>query len=152
MEEWRTVPGWEKYEVSDLGRVRRKGALGFLKQHPNEKGYLRVVLSDMPRQKHVKVHRIVFHAFAGYAPPELNHKDLDKAHCAFSNLEPSDRLHNAAHAKTNGCYDKMRRTGPPYVKPRSFDRRSCERCGAEYQGRRDKPTRFCSRDCANLRR
>jgi hypothetical protein len=65
-EEWRTVPGHEKYRVSNLGRVM--GPICELKQRPNPEGYLTVCISAKPKKKMPSVHSLVLSAFVGPRP------------------------------------------------------------------------------------
>ncbi len=108
-EEWRPVVGWEGiYSVSDLGRIRRDVA-GRRRQPPAgfiitpariSSGYLKVGLSDGPRQEQATVHSIVAAAFIGPRPPghDVNHKDGNKHHNAATNLEYVSRAANMLHA------------------------------------------------------
>lgn len=81
-EEWRPIPGEEHYQVSDLGRIRRRlkksGRLKVLNPTPNKKlGYIVVCLgcdckpANRPR-KLVYLHRLVLEAFVG--PPPFGHE------------------------------------------------------------------------------
>jgi len=65
-ENWKPIPDYEGlYEISDLGRIRslvyKKPRI--LKQHPNEKGYMKVKLSKDGQSKNYKVARLVLSAF-----------------------------------------------------------------------------------------
>jgi NUMOD4 motif len=77
--EWRTVPGWHAYEVSDddLAQVRsvprrlsdgRRCGGTVLKQSFDRKRYRYVTLADGKRQQRVPVHKLVMAAFAGERP------------------------------------------------------------------------------------
>lgn len=99
-EEWRTVPGYEEYEVSNLGRVRClnfnkiKGNVRVLKQCKISKGYLKVSL----RRKRMFVHRLVALAFLPIPKeieiPEVNHIDENKENNRVENLEWLSRKDN----------------------------------------------------------
>ena len=133
-------------------RARRMLTGNILTPTVTERGYLRVILSDVPRRvKHLKVHRLVFAAFnPGVAFTELNHKNLDKTDNRPENLEPSDRKHNQAHAKANGRYVRPRMERPT---------KACAHCGKVFtqpmRGGNSSPkcwaaARFCSRACSNI--
>lgn len=93
LEEWREVPGFPNYAVSNLGRVR--GARGgILIPYPGQSGYLRIGIS-LGRDGYRRfeyVHRLVLFAFVG--PPaeyeQGHHKDGDKENNALYNLEWCD--------------------------------------------------------------
>jgi len=111
VEEWRSVPGYPAYEVSDDGRVRRRFAKGrwaaghVLSPGRAYSGHLFVILTD--ETGHAKkqfVHRIVAAAFIGPAPFEgamVLHHDDDPTHNLPSNLYWGDRVENARDAKLN---------------------------------------------------
>lgn len=64
--EWRSIPGFSRYEASADGRIRRAGALYPLKQHINDRGRPTVsVADDGDRSRTVYVHRLVALAFHG---------------------------------------------------------------------------------------
>lgn len=107
IEEWRDIPGHEeRYQVSNLGRVRSKN---FRVKHSRWPGQTRPVYGKILKQsfcggpylvigikeqgkKHttkVEVHRLVAAAFIGPCPPKhhTHHKDTDKSNNVASNLE-----------------------------------------------------------------
>lgn len=111
---WKPVPGWEGlYEVSNRGAVRSlRGKGRILKPQRGSKGkgradaqYPRVVFKRTVDGEHiherVRVHRLVWSVFRGPIPEglEVNHKDLDRANAALSNLELLTRKANLAHAR-----------------------------------------------------
>ena len=91
MEKWKAVEGFEAYEVSDLGRIRRRlpgapcGHHGsgpgrakvgqMLKPSPDTKGYLQVGLLKEGKRTTRKVHRLVAEHFVPnpLGLPEVNH-------------------------------------------------------------------------------
>jgi hypothetical protein len=90
-ERWKTIDGFEAYEVSDLGRVRRRlpglacGHHGsgpgrakvgnVLKPCPDTKGYLQLGLQKEGKRTTRKVHRLVAEHFVPnpLGLPEVNH-------------------------------------------------------------------------------
>lgn len=113
-EVWKPCPGYEGYEVSDLGRVRSvdrhllcAGRQRFhrgrvLSGQADARGYVTVILGRNSRRE--LVHRLVAKAFvvpvAGC--DEVNHMDLVKGHNAATNLEWVDRAGNLRHAHQLG--------------------------------------------------
>lgn len=113
-ETWRDISGYEKYEVSNTGKVRskardiidsrgrnghRKGKL--LSQATCRKGYKFVVLYDANlKSKTVKVHRLVAAAFIDnlFDLPQVNHKDGNKSNNHADNLEWCTNQENIIHA------------------------------------------------------
>lgn len=85
-ERWRTVAGFERYEVSSLGRVRnsRTGRLlALMPQHGN--GYLKVHLGRAGQNRLVS--RLVCEAFHGPPPTPTAHAD----HVNFDRKDNSAR-------------------------------------------------------------
>lgn len=108
--EWRTIPGFSRYEVSQFGKVRN--LLGEeISQHENKtsKGtYLTVnIHNDNGERKIRYVHRFVCMAFHGlvdgYEKLDVNHKDLDKHNNYYRNLEWETRSGNVKHAFITGA-------------------------------------------------
>jgi hypothetical protein len=101
--EWRTVPGFERYEVSSLGHVRRGFKL--LKQTKHKAGHLSVTLySDDGDQWRVGVHRLVALAFIGLPPrdkPLACHKNGRPWENVATNLYWGDHIENAADARNH---------------------------------------------------
>ena len=99
MELWRPVPNDSRYEVSDLGRVRRlyktRGPR-ILSPAPNDDGYLKLSLG---RARQEYVHRLVAQAFHGTPnDPDMtvDHVDFDKRHNHARNLRWLTLAQNAA--------------------------------------------------------
>lgn len=119
-EEWRSVPGWPAYEVSNHGRVRRvQPALGatvgaVLKASPATNGYPRVTLCDARsgKPKYRNVHDLVCRAFHGEPPSpehEVAHADGNRTNNYYKNLRWATQsenrldkqLHHRAKKKLN---------------------------------------------------
>src|SRR5271157_2487392 len=91
LEVWRVIEGFEAYEVSNMGRVRRavdgKGGRGGAKAgtlvHPavSKTGYLHLTLFKQSKKHNKYLHRLVAQAFIPNPNnlPEVNHKGKSKA-------------------------------------------------------------------------
>lgn len=126
MERWRAAPGFELYDVSTFGRVRRsvggRGARSgrVLSLVPNADGYLRAMVSvgslakgqRKRKRTSVLVHRLVAVAFIG-DPDDLqvNHLDFDKQNNHVSNLEYVTHQQNIDHAVAAGRFSSTRARG-----------------------------------------
>lgn len=76
--EWKIIEGYENYEVSNFGHVRRNGKI--LSPGVNKK-HLQVGLSKNGKIVHRFVHRLVAEAFIPNPQnlPQINHKDENPA-------------------------------------------------------------------------
>lgn len=101
IEEWRTVPNWDLYEVSSFGRVKGKRRLirrgkneyireeKILKPQKDKHGYYCIWLKQDGKVKNAKVHRLVCEAFIPNpkGKPCVNHKDNNPSNNHVENLE-----------------------------------------------------------------
>ena len=104
IEEWRLIPGWESYEVSTLGKVRRADTGKCLKTHLNDKGYPVAHLRMLGREKQIPVHTAMLTAFVGPKPPnqQAAHGDGNRARSILSNLRWATVRENAADRRLHG--------------------------------------------------
>lgn len=107
METFKAIPGFEdRYEVSDMGNVRRLNktkrypALGLLKPRSHVDGYLFVSFDVDGKQHHFTIHRLVMLAFVGSRPDGMvvNHKSGDKSDNRLCNLEYVTHKQNSQHS------------------------------------------------------
>lgn len=107
MEEiWKTIEGFEDYQVSNHGRVK---SLKYCKERMlnleiNNNGYCRVTLSMNNKVKRFYVHRLVALSFLKHEKSRLiiNHKDSVKTNNNINNLEFVNYLENRCHSNING--------------------------------------------------
>jgi hypothetical protein len=96
-EQWRVIADFPNYEVSDLGRIRRrtdwrtKKAGELMRWHVGSTGYAMLILSHKGRRRMVKVHRLVLLAFVGPPPTERHiaaHNDGNPANSSDKSWGP----------------------------------------------------------------
>lgn len=113
-ERWRSIVGFEHYEVRDLGRVRsldrdgvrKDGRRYFMRgrilkqQLVGRCMYRTVLLHSVPDESRKTVHRLVAVAFLveDLTRPFVNHKDGIKVHNGVMNLEWCTKSENAIHS------------------------------------------------------
>lgn len=133
-EQWKTIEGFEAYEVSDQGRVRskerrvpssrwiptRRVRERILKPYPVNKKYLHVHLYKEKKLYTRLVHRLVAQAFLPNPNnlPEVNHtgKTSDNRACKLEWISTAD--HGRDKAKREQCGD-----GVYFVKANKRERR-----------------------------
>lgn len=112
MEHWKTIPGFENYQVSTLGRVKslprkvshwRGGEKTvnerILRLKPDGFNYLQACLYVNKTQKLMRVNRIVAICFIDNPDdkPQVNHKDGNKQNNVADNLEWVTASENGIH-------------------------------------------------------
>lgn len=106
---WKQVNGFERYEVSNLGRVKRiahirrdkRGRISMIKEvilKPEivHNGYLRVGLYRNGKLYHKRIASLVAEVFLGQKPSgkEIDHIDGNKANNAVQNLRYTTHREN----------------------------------------------------------
>ena len=102
-EDWKTIPGYSRYEISNLGNVRKK-----LKTCLNGEGYETIgLISDDGNKKDLRVHRLVANLFIEKKDSSknlVNHIDGIKNNNIVSNLEWCTAKENMLHARVTGLH------------------------------------------------
>ena len=95
METWKAIPGFEAYEASTLGRIRRGERILSLGRN-NVTGYLQVSLYRNDKTTQRGAHRFIALAFHGPCPEgcEVHHVDENKRNNSPSNLMYVTRSQN----------------------------------------------------------
>lgn len=105
-EQWKPILGYNGYEVSDYGRIRKYvpayDTYYLMRLAPNKNnGRLYVCITDGQQRKNLMVARIVAHAFVpGYDAEHctVNHEDGDVTNNKASNLTWMSQARNNSHA------------------------------------------------------
>ena len=116
------IKGFERYQITDDGRVWSKTSKRYLSPTKSQDGYLRVKLCNGDGTYiNTNVHRLVASAFIPNPDnlPQVNHKDEDKTNNCVENLEwctsQYNNTYNDRHLK---CASKIKeahtiRSGKP---------------------------------------
>ena len=107
VEIWSSVPGFDRYFVSNQGRVASKKGDSYvpLKLHQTSGGYHKVRLSRSGKRHEFKVHRLICLVFLGPANGlQVNHLNAKKTDNRLENLEYVTDKQNKAHARSMGIY------------------------------------------------
>lgn len=105
-EEWKPVPTFPQYEISSLGRIRKKqkdGKWKYLKPSPNKLGYYCIFLYDKGKKKTFYLHRLVAEAFLPNPNnlPEINHLTENKAFNEVYGIEFTTHKRNVNYGTRN---------------------------------------------------
>ncbi len=108
-EQWKPVPSWPEYEVSDMGRMRRvkpyqTTLVGKILKTYSCNGYPAVCLRSHPRKAHGIIHQLVAVVFIGPRPEgmQINHRDGVKTNNRATNLEYVSASENSRHSVRSG--------------------------------------------------
>lgn len=111
IEQWKPIKDFERYEISNLGRIRRKlknGQFSIIESRGQK--YKKAVLSKTRGGdlKHFYLHRLVWESFNGSIPKGM--------HTDHVNRDSSDnRLENLRLAEVHqNAYNSRRRSRSPY--------------------------------------
>lgn len=116
-EQWRLVPGWEDYECSDRGAIRRATKsqthqVGFvLSPKVDRHGYLKVALWRSGDTRHTQVHRVVAETWCGPCPSpshEAAHNDGVRTNCYAANIRWATPTENAADRQSHANWRPLR--------------------------------------------
>lgn len=129
--EWKEIPGFQDYEVNNIGEVRSKDRL---MQYPNRRkilfkskilsptlssGYKSVNLRRDSKSYSKKVHCLVAECFLGKRPPraDVRHKNGDKLDNRVENLEYGSRSdNNLDQYRIRGYVTKLQKLSPYMAK------------------------------------
>lgn len=103
-EEYKDIPGFPNYQVSNLGNVKNKKRDKLKEPGYDKNGYLKVDLYKNSKRTTRKIHRLVADAFLPKDPKrtDINHKDGNKHNNQAINLERCTKSENMKHAYKTG--------------------------------------------------
>ena len=151
-EEWRSIPGFPGYEVSDLGNLR---SLKPGKQGPRvpviDRGYRRTMLSVGGVHYKRSIHQLVALAFIGPVPDrcEVRHLDGNRANNVPANLAYGTSAENRADTLLHGTHNMARKT--ECLNGHPFDEANTKRVRLG-PGGFARQCRTCNRERARARR
>lgn len=105
-ETWKPIKGYERYQISSLGRISPVGSTLILTNSLSSKGYRQVKLYRNGKPRRLLVHVLVARHFLPRRGPGktlVNHRDGDKQNCAVTNLEWVTPARNTEHAYEIGA-------------------------------------------------
>lgn len=100
VEEWKTIPNYEDYSISNWGNVYSHKRKRILKPTNTTKGYIQVHLSKNGSVVNAPIHRLVAQNFIDNPDnkPQVNHIDGNKRNNRVDNLEWCINSENQQHA------------------------------------------------------
>lgn len=108
MELWKEVVGSNgRYLVSSEGRVMNAKTKRILRTSKDQRGYEKVAMFKMDRNRRFKVHRVVAMAFIPNpeGKKQVNHIDGNKQNNRADNLEWVSNEENMHHARKTGLFE-----------------------------------------------
>lgn len=119
METWKDIEGYEeKYQISDIGRIKNKINNRFLKPRVGTYGYYKVNLYKNKKVKTIEIHRLVAESFIenSESKNEVNHIDGNKLNNNITNLEWVTHKENIGHAWKTKLFEPVRKASRRYGK------------------------------------
>jgi hypothetical protein len=106
MEEWKTIPDFPNYEITEKGKIRHKEKKKIRKASPSKRGYPVVSLRKDGKEYLRTIHILVARTFIPNPEnkPEVNHKDGNKWNYNINNLEWVTSKENIYHARRMGLH------------------------------------------------
>jgi hypothetical protein len=108
---WKVIPGFSKYEASNLGRIRSIRFQRLLKLGMCNRGYLRVTLrNNSDEKKTFHIHRAVLLAFVGPLPKGMvsRHLDGNPLNNKLSNLKYGTYQENSQDSFNHGTHSTQK--------------------------------------------
>lgn len=109
-EEWKTIPNYDKYEVSNLGQVRNKATKRVLRNVIQPSGYTVVSLRSDNKTKTHPVHRLIMESFRPVDNPrkyDVMHIDKNNTNNNLDNLKWINRTETILESMNNSTLKKL---------------------------------------------
>ena len=119
MEMWKDIQGYEeKYQISNIGRIKNKINNRLLRPRVGTYGYYKVNLYKNKKVKTIEIHRLVAEAFIENpeSKSEVNHIDGNKLNNNITNLEWVTHKENINHAWRTKLFEPVRKASKRYGK------------------------------------
>lgn len=122
MEIWKDIPGYEKYQASNIGNIRsywgKGNSVRILRFVQRKRGYRLVGFSTPNGKGMAYVHRLVALAFIPNPDNkvQVNHKDGDASNNRVENLEWATPSENMQHSYDTGLHNPVRGEKNPIAK------------------------------------
>jgi hypothetical protein len=108
--EWKFIPGYSNYAISNYGEVYSHITKRYLGLHESDNGYLRVnVVGDNGVKKSEFVHKLVLLTFVGPRPKGMitrHYPDQNRKNNRLDNLSYCDQQQNNWDRIENGTYNQ----------------------------------------------
>ena len=112
MEMWKDIQGYEeKYQISNIGRIKNKINNRLLRPRVGTYGYYKVNLYKNKKVKTIEIHRLVAEAFIENpeSKSEVNHIDGNKLNNNITNLEWVTHKENINNAWRTKLFEPVRK-------------------------------------------
>ena len=133
MEIWKTIDGYEDYQVSSLGNVKslKRGKEKILKNALGSYGYFEVNLLKDKKQKSFKIHKLVAIAFLNHIPDGTHKIVVDH----INNVRTDNRVENLQLITNRENCSKDKRNGSSSCVGVSWHKKSSKwRAAFSYKG------------------
>lgn len=125
-EEWKVIPDWPEYQVSDMGRAKSPNTI--LKPWLDKQtGYPQITLYNGIHQRRMprRLHELVWITWKGPVPAGqlIHHKNHDKTDARLSNLWLMPR---GQHTRHHYKHTRQNLTDMHFLKEELFDERQDE--------------------------
>lgn len=108
MEQWKDIPNYDNYEISNLANIRNKKTKYLFKSKSSKHRYIQILLSKNNTSTSYALHRLVAEVFVENPEnkPQVNHIDGNKRNNIYENLEWVTPSENKIHSVSIGLTSK----------------------------------------------
>lgn len=123
-EEWKQVPGYPDYDVSNTGKIYSKRKQKIMSPKTDRYGYKCLALIDRDKiKKYFTAHRLVANTFIPNPKnkPQVNHINFDRADNRVENLEWSTAKENIHHTHNHNRNADIKGEKNPMAKQHPYE-------------------------------